>query len=348
MDHHPDLAGARARCHGDPSNIGIRQGGVDLLPRGDREADVVNETGEGDAKLGRDPPEPGGQQLARERAGGVWQRRRDGGRRQPHAKAGVALASGRQASMLVSLMHSVPEVIASIARSLNMAKIRAVTPSVTCRTCRNARTEYLAGKLQRQMPQDGDDQSLEVFIPLPPNEPEFLEPARQLHVAADRLACLCDPQAHERDLQLIAQVAERVEQRHPFPRSLPVRERGSKLAGDGGAVGGVVSLPVRERGSKPGHRTGQRGLDASLPVRERGSKRGAPRGRDTRGRRSPCGARIETMQVTTSPLPARVAPRAGARIETSAGDRSNAPRTSLPVRSADRNDRDQYRAFNGA
>jgi hypothetical protein len=70
----------------------------------------------------------------------------------PTPSASVATV-GRQASMLASLIHSVPEAMASTARSLNIAKIRAVTPSVICSTRRSARAEIwlasLSGRCRR-------------------------------------------------------------------------------------------------------------------------------------------------------------------------------------------------------
>ena len=56
-------------------------------------------------------------------------------------------------------------------------------------------------------------------------------------------------------------------------RSLPVRERGSKLDANGDPVTSRKSLPVRERGSKhPRRDRDEHARALSLPVRERGSK----------------------------------------------------------------------------
>ena len=74
--------------------------------------------------------------------------------------------------------------------------------------------------------------------------------------------------------------------------SLPVRERGLKLADHRKRCAHLMSLPVRERGLKHHFCRGWDGLSSwSLPVRERGLKR--PVGPDYSDRldgRSPCGS----------------------------------------------------------
>ncbi len=101
----------------------------------------------------------------------------------------------------------------------------------------------------------------------------------------------------------------------PDRQSLPVRERGSKHRDVEDASPGPASLPVRERGSKLYALAG--------PVRERGSKRHAGHRLDQARAVAPrAGARIETTSSPRWRASSRVAPRAGARIETRSRRRS--------------------------
>ncbi len=124
----------------------------------------------------------------------------------------------------------------------------------------------------------------------------------------------------------------------PDSASLPVRERGSKrdngcreiiktgrspcgsvdrnIRRHGPSGVQILSLPVRERGSK----LRLIGLildeDASLPVRERGSKQHNPFRLTINLGRSPCGSVDRNVLKSLCSDPDRVAPRAGAWIET--------------------------------
>ncbi len=139
-------------------------------------------------------------------------------------------------------------------------------------------------------------------------------------------------------------------------RSLPARERGSKLVWHKFIFVIDLSLPARERGSKP-----QEGPDraapvrvapragawietavavrrtakdiSSLPARERGSKQDVHDLRKPLIRVAPrAGAWIETLRAFWGTLPPAVAPRAGAWIETHRGPAPRRPCWSLPAR----------------
>ena len=64
---------------------------------------------------------------------------------------------------------------------------------------------------QRRVAQDRRHQGLELFVRSPPAQGELLEPARKLNVAADGLPCVVDAEADQRDLQTIAEKAQRVQ-----------------------------------------------------------------------------------------------------------------------------------------
>lgn len=64
---------------------------------------------------------------------------------------------------------------------------------------------------QRRVAQDWDCQGFELFVCSPAVQRELLEPAGQLHIAADCLARLVDAKAAERDPQTVAEKAKGVE-----------------------------------------------------------------------------------------------------------------------------------------
>lgn len=64
---------------------------------------------------------------------------------------------------------------------------------------------------QRHVAQDWDCQGFELFVCSPAVQRELLEPAGQLHIAADCLARLVDAKAAERDPQTIAEKAKGAE-----------------------------------------------------------------------------------------------------------------------------------------
>src|SRR5258708_29374935 len=75
---------------------------------------------------------------------------------------------------------------------------------------------------QRQIAQDGSDQILKLFVRRPARQREGFEPACELRVAVDGLACFSHAEAHERHLHLVAQEPQRV-QNHALSRCEPHR-----------------------------------------------------------------------------------------------------------------------------
>ncbi len=64
---------------------------------------------------------------------------------------------------------------------------------------------------QRQIAQDGSDQILKLFVRRPAPQREGFEPACELRVSVDGLACFSHAEAHERHLHLVAQEPQRVQ-----------------------------------------------------------------------------------------------------------------------------------------
>src|SRR4051794_16769932 len=113
-----------------------------------------------------------------------------------HAKAASASRTGRQHSTVSSVIRSRPDLIASTASSLKRRNTRAVSPSVTD-PAQGTGAEH-AGLAQGEVAQDGRDKRLELSIGRPPLQHKLIEAPGKLHIAADRLARVRDPEAYQR------------------------------------------------------------------------------------------------------------------------------------------------------
>src|SRR5271170_5064075 len=95
--------------------------------------------------------------------------------------------------------------MASIATSLSIRNIRALTPSLANRMRRKPLTVRTLGSF------NGQHELLELFTRYPSRQRDGVEAARQLNVAIDRLPSFHDPKTNQRQFQFVAQVAQRVE-----------------------------------------------------------------------------------------------------------------------------------------
>src|ERR1700727_2276346 len=75
------------------------------------------------------------------------------------------------------------------------------------------------GAFERQAAQDRGDHFLKLFVTFPTWQDELVEPTRQLDVAGNRIARICDPQADQRCLELIAEMTEQLEDDPLFARA---------------------------------------------------------------------------------------------------------------------------------
>ena len=102
--------------------------------------------------------------------------------------------------------------MASIATSLSMRKIRALTPPQVWKECAgdlspSERSVLSSGKLRTI----ASTMLLKIFVRRPSRQGKRIEATSQLHIAIDRLPRLRDAEAHKRQLQFVAQIAQRVE-----------------------------------------------------------------------------------------------------------------------------------------
>jgi len=75
------------------------------------------------------------------------------------------------------------------------------------------------GAFERQAAQDRGDHFLKLFVTFPTWQDELVEPTRQLDVAGNRIARICDAQADQRCLELIAEMTEQLEDDPLFARA---------------------------------------------------------------------------------------------------------------------------------
>ena len=120
--------------------------------------------------------------------------------------------------------------------------------------------------------------------------------------------------------------------RREWRRSLPARERGSKLDQSDVLAEQAMSLPARERGSKQMRHQRYPRAPTSLPARERGSKHPDARRAAATDGRSPRGSADRNKIHVRNDRGHAVAPRAGARIETTSAPVRGIRALSLPAR----------------
>ena len=75
------------------------------------------------------------------------------------------------------------------------------------------------GAFERQAAQDSGDHFLKLFVTFPTWQDELIEPTRQLDVAGNRIARICDAKADQRCLELIAEMTEQLEDDPLFARA---------------------------------------------------------------------------------------------------------------------------------